>query len=38
MLLADLVAKELEILKEAVPQAALIGVVWNPTTPSHERR
>jgi putative ABC transport system substrate-binding protein len=35
MLLTDLSAKELEILKEAVPRAARIGVLWNPTAPSH---
>jgi putative ABC transport system substrate-binding protein len=35
MLLTDLAAKELEILKEAVPRARRIGVLWNPTTPSH---
>jgi putative ABC transport system substrate-binding protein len=35
MLLTDLSGKELEILKEAVPQAGRIGVLWNPTTPSH---
>src|SRR5262249_8128037 len=35
MLLTDLAAKELEILEEAVPQATRIGVLWNPTTPSH---
>jgi putative ABC transport system substrate-binding protein len=35
MLLTDLVPKELEIFKEAVPQAMRIGVLWNPTTPSH---
>jgi putative tryptophan/tyrosine transport system substrate-binding protein len=35
MLLTDLSAKELEILKEAVPHATRIGVLWNPTTPSH---
>jgi putative ABC transport system substrate-binding protein len=35
MLLTDLAAKELEILTEAVPQAKRIGVLWNPTTPSH---
>jgi putative tryptophan/tyrosine transport system substrate-binding protein len=34
MLLTDLVAKELRILKEAMPQATLIGVVWNPMTSS----
>ena len=35
MLLTDLSGKELEILKEAVPQAGRIGVLWIPTTPSH---
>jgi putative ABC transport system substrate-binding protein len=35
MLLTDLAVKELEILTEAVPHAKRIGVVWNPTTPSH---
>jgi putative tryptophan/tyrosine transport system substrate-binding protein len=35
MLLTDLVAKELEMLHETVPQAVRIGVLWNPTTPSH---
>ena len=28
-------AKDLEIFKEAVPQVTRIGVLWNPTTPSH---
>jgi putative ABC transport system substrate-binding protein len=36
MLLTDLVAKELEILTEALSQAKRIGVLWNPTTPSHQ--
>ncbi len=31
----DLVAKQLEILKEAVPQATRIGVLFSPTAPSH---
>jgi ABC-type uncharacterized transport system substrate-binding protein len=35
MLLTDLVAKELEIFGEAVPQATRIGILWNPSTPSH---
>src|SRR4029077_20198062 len=35
-LLTDLVAKDLEILTEAVPQATRIGVLWNPTNPSHQ--
>jgi putative tryptophan/tyrosine transport system substrate-binding protein len=34
-LLTDLATKELEILKEAVPQTTRIGILWNPTTPSH---
>ena len=37
MLLTELAAKELEMLREAVPYAARIGVLWNPTTPSHLR-
>jgi putative tryptophan/tyrosine transport system substrate-binding protein len=36
MLLTDLVAKELEILTQALPHATRIGVLWNPTTPSHQ--
>ena len=35
-LLTDLVAKDLEILTQAVPQATRIGVLWNPTNPSHQ--
>lgn len=35
MLLTDLVAKELEILTQVVPEARRIAVLWNPTTPSH---
>jgi putative ABC transport system substrate-binding protein len=31
----DLVAKQLEMLKEAVPQAMRIGVLFSPTAPSH---
>jgi len=34
-LLTDLAPKELEILKEALPQTTRIGILWNPTTPSH---
>jgi putative ABC transport system substrate-binding protein len=33
-LATELNAKALEILKEAVPQATRVGVLWNPTTPS----
>jgi putative ABC transport system substrate-binding protein len=35
MVLTELAIKELEILKEAVPQALRFGVIWNPATPSH---
>ena len=35
VLMTDLAAKNLEILKEALPQITRIGVLWNPTTPSH---
>jgi putative ABC transport system substrate-binding protein len=35
IILTDLVAKELEILKEAVPQVTRIGVLFSPTAPSH---
>jgi putative tryptophan/tyrosine transport system substrate-binding protein len=37
MLLTELVAKGLEMMTEALPQAHRIGVLWNPTTPSHAR-
>jgi putative ABC transport system substrate-binding protein len=33
-LASELDAKELEMLKEAVPRTTRIGVLWNPTTPS----
>jgi ABC-type uncharacterized transport system substrate-binding protein len=35
MLLTELATKELEMMKEAVPQARRIGILWNPTTPTH---
>ena len=35
MLLTDVVAKDLEMFKDALPQATQIGILWNPTTPSH---
>ena len=35
MVLTELAAKGLEILKEAVPAITRVGVLWNPTTPSH---
>jgi ABC-type uncharacterized transport system substrate-binding protein len=35
MLLTELVAKELEILKETVPSATRIGVLFSPNAPAH---
>jgi putative tryptophan/tyrosine transport system substrate-binding protein len=35
MVLTELAAKAVEILKETVPHAERIGILWNPTTPSH---
>jgi putative ABC transport system substrate-binding protein len=37
MLLTELAAKGLEVISEALPRARRIGVLWNPTTPSHAR-
>jgi len=36
MMFTEMAPKELEILTEALPYASRIGVLWNPTTPSHE--
>lgn len=35
LMTADLVAKRLQLLKEAMPQATHIAVLWNPGTPFH---
>ena len=35
MVLTDLVTKEMEILKEALPRATRIGVIFSSTAPSH---
>src|SRR6266487_1415992 len=37
MLLTELAAKGLEVLTETVPQVRRLGILWNPTTPSHPR-
>jgi putative tryptophan/tyrosine transport system substrate-binding protein len=37
MLLTELAAKELEMMTEALPQVRRIGILGNPTTPSHSR-
>jgi putative tryptophan/tyrosine transport system substrate-binding protein len=34
-LMTDLAAKNLEILKEALPPITRIGILWSPATPSH---
>lgn len=34
-LMTELAAKELELLKSAPPHVTRVGVLWNPTTPSH---
>jgi len=36
MVLTELAAKGLDLLREVVPHAKRIGVLWNPTTPSHQ--
>jgi putative ABC transport system substrate-binding protein len=33
---SDIVPKRLEILKETVPQATRVGVLWSPTAPSYK--
>ena len=35
MMLSDIAPKEMELLKEMLPRISRIGVLWNPTTPSH---
>ena len=35
MVMTELATKALQILKDAVPGATQVGVLWNPTTPSH---
>lgn len=35
MLLTEIAAKALELLSEVLPHARRIGVLWNPTTPTH---
>ena len=37
MLLTELAAKGLEVITVSLPQVRRIGVLWNPTTPSHPR-
>jgi putative ABC transport system substrate-binding protein len=35
MILSEMAPKELEILKELLPRVGLVGILWNPNTPSH---
>jgi putative ABC transport system substrate-binding protein len=37
MLLTELAPKGLEVMTESLPQMRRIGILWNPTTPSHPR-
>jgi putative ABC transport system substrate-binding protein len=37
MMLAELSAKRLQLLKEAIPRVARVAVLWNPDTPSHTK-
>jgi putative tryptophan/tyrosine transport system substrate-binding protein len=37
MLLTELAPKGLEVMTESLPQMQRIGILWNPTTPSHPR-
>ena len=36
-MLAELSAKRLQLLKEAIPTLTRVGVVWNPATPWHAK-
>jgi putative ABC transport system substrate-binding protein len=35
MVLTEIAAKSLELLRELLPNAGRVGVLWNPTTPTH---
>ena len=37
MMLAELSAKRLQLLKEAIPRVARVAVLWNPDTPFHTK-
>jgi len=37
MMLAELSAKRLQLLKEAIPRVGPVAVLWNPDTPSHTK-
>ena len=35
LMMTDLTAKRLQLLKEAIPRAARVAILWNPDTPPH---
>jgi putative ABC transport system substrate-binding protein len=37
MMIPELTAKQLQLLKEAIPQVARVAVLWNPATPYHPK-
>jgi putative ABC transport system substrate-binding protein len=37
LMMADLSAKRLQLLKEAIPRVARVAVLWNPDTPYHTK-
>jgi len=37
IMLAELSAKRLQLLKEAIPRLTRVGVIWNPATPWHAK-
>ena len=37
VMIADLVTKRLQLLKEAMPQATRVAILWNPATPYHTK-
>jgi putative ABC transport system substrate-binding protein len=37
MMITDISAKRLQLLKEAIPQVATVAVVWNPDNPNHPK-
>ncbi len=38
MVIEGVMGKRLQLLKEVAPKTSLVGVIWNPSNPSHERQ
>lgn len=38
MVIKGVMGKRLQLLKEVAPKTSLVGVIWNPSNPSHERQ